>query len=133
MPTWWCSHRIRFSSSPMRSARLASSSPSSADELRLREARFDISACCGGSEKPVGILRILKPHRSCLSVPASSARMQTKAVTLDADQVLFDLEDATAPSEKAGARSIAVESLKRLDFGGRCVAVRANGVDTQWC
>jgi len=77
--------------------------------------------------------RQLKPHRSCLSVPASSARMQTKAATLDADQVLFDLEDATAPSEKAGARAIAVDSLKRLDFGRRCVAVRVNGVDTQWC
>ena len=47
--------------------------------------------------------RSLKPRRSCLSVPASSARMQAKAVTLEADQVLFDLEDATAPSEKASA------------------------------
>ena len=56
--------------------------------------------------------RTLKPRRSCLSVPASSARMQTKAATLDADQVLFDLEDATAPSEKVGARSVAVDSLK---------------------
>ena len=43
---------------------------------------------------------VLKPHRSCLSVPGSSARMQAKAVTLEADQVLFDLEDVTAPSEK---------------------------------
>jgi citrate lyase subunit beta / citryl-CoA lyase len=68
-----------------------------------------------------------------LSVPASSARMQAKAATLPADHVLFDLEDATAPSEKAGARSIAVESLKTLDFGRRAVAVRVNGVDTQWC
>jgi citrate lyase subunit beta/citryl-CoA lyase len=77
--------------------------------------------------------KTLKPRRSCLSVPASSARMQAKAATLDADEVLFDLEDATAPSEKAGARSIAVESLKTLDFGRRAVAVRVNGVDTRWC
>jgi citrate lyase subunit beta/citryl-CoA lyase len=75
----------------------------------------------------------LKPHRSCLSVPASSARMQARAATLDADQVLFDLEDATAPSEKAGARAIAVESLRTLEFGKRCVSVRVNGVDTKWC
>src|SRR5439155_19793780 len=73
--------------------------------------------------------RALKPRRSCLSVPASSARMQTKAASLDADEVLFDLEDATAPSEKAAARSIAVESLKTLDFGRRAVAVRVNSVD----
>ncbi len=77
--------------------------------------------------------RNLKPRRSCLSVPASSARMQAKAATLEADHVLFDLEDATAPSEKAGARSIVVESLKALDFGRRAVAVRVNGVDTPWC
>jgi len=77
--------------------------------------------------------RQLKPRRSCLSAPASSARMQAKAATLEADHVLFDLEDATAPSEKAGARAIVVESLQTLDFGRRAVAVRVNGVDTPWC
>jgi len=61
--------------------------------------------------------------------------MQAKAVTLDADQVLFDLEDATAPSEKVGARQVIVDSLQSLDFdqGRRAVAVRVNGVDTRWC
>src|SRR5712664_1911007 len=59
--------------------------------------------------------------------------MQAKAATLGADQVLFDLEDATAPSEKAAARAIVVNSLETLDFGRRAVAVRVNGVDTQWC
>lgn len=59
--------------------------------------------------------------------------MQSKAVTLEADEVLFDLEDATAPSEKAAARSIAAESLKALDFGHRAVAVRVNSVYTAWC
>jgi len=77
--------------------------------------------------------RTLKPRRSCLSVPASSARMQTKATGLEADEVILDLEDATAASEKAGARSIVVESLKTLDFGRRAVAVRVNGAETQWC
>jgi citrate lyase subunit beta/citryl-CoA lyase len=59
--------------------------------------------------------------------------MQSKAATLDADQVLFDLEDATAPSEKVGARAIIVESLRSLDFGRRAVAVRVNSTDTSWC
>ena len=77
--------------------------------------------------------RILKRHRSCLSVPGSNARMQAKSVTLEADQVLFDLEDATAPSEKVTARGVIVESLRSLDFGDRAVAVRVNGTDTQWC
>jgi citrate lyase subunit beta/citryl-CoA lyase len=76
---------------------------------------------------------VIKPHRSCLSVPGSSARMQAKAATLESDQVLLDLEDATAPSEKVGARAVVIESLRSLDFGQRCVSVRVNGADTQWC
>ena len=59
--------------------------------------------------------------------------MQAKAATLAADQVLFDLEDATAPSEKVGARSTIVSSLQSLDFGQRVKAVRVNGTDTEWC
>jgi len=59
--------------------------------------------------------------------------MQAKAATLAADQVLFDLEDATAASEKVSARAVIVESLRTLDFGGRLVSVRVNGVDTSWC
>lgn len=77
--------------------------------------------------------RELRPRRTCLSVPGSSARMQAKAATLSADQVLFDLEDATAMSEKASARAVIVESLRSLDFGPRLVSVRINGVDTPWC
>ena len=77
--------------------------------------------------------RVLKPRRSCLSVPGSNARMQAKAATLDADQVVFDLEDATAPAEKVGARATIVGSLRSLDFGGRAIAVRVNGTDTAWC
>jgi len=75
----------------------------------------------------------LKPRRTCLSVPGSNARMQAKAATLPADQVLLDLEDATAASEKQAARAVVIESLRTLDFGKRVVSVRINGVDTPWC
>jgi citrate lyase subunit beta/citryl-CoA lyase len=76
-----------------------------------------------------------KKHRACLSVPASNPRMQQKAVELPADQILFDLEDATAPSEKAAARGIVIESLRTYDYTaeGRTISVRVNGVDTPWC
>ena len=77
--------------------------------------------------------RVLKPRRSCLSVPGSNARMQAKAATLAADQVLFDLEDATAPSEKVTACTVVAGSLRSLDLGRRAVAVRVNGTDTPWC
>ena len=46
---------------------------------------------------------------------------------------VFDLEDATAPSEKVPARAVVAESLTSLDLGRRAVAVRVNGTDTQWC
>jgi citrate lyase subunit beta/citryl-CoA lyase len=59
--------------------------------------------------------------------------MQAKAATLPADQVVVDLEDATAPSEKVAARAVVVESLRTLDFGNRAVSVRVNGADTRWC
>src|SRR5919202_443612 len=76
-----------------------------------------------------------RKHRACLSVPASNPRMQAKAVDLVADQVLFDLEDATAPAEKPAARGIVVQSLQTYDYaaGGRVISVRVNGVDTPWC
>jgi citrate lyase subunit beta/citryl-CoA lyase len=59
--------------------------------------------------------------------------MHARAATLAADLVLLDLEDATAPSEKPGARVTVVRSLRTLDFGPRIVAVRVNGTDTEWC
>lgn len=58
--------------------------------------------------------------------------MQAKAASLVSDAVLFDLEDSTAPGEKAAARGVVVESLRSLDFGRRAVSVRVNGVDTPW-
>jgi citrate lyase subunit beta/citryl-CoA lyase len=59
--------------------------------------------------------------------------MQAKAATLMADQVIFDLEDATAPDEKPAARGVVVESLRTLDYGSRTLSLRINGVDTPWC
>ncbi len=56
--------------------------------------------------------------------------MAQKATTLDAAEVILDLEDAVPadPAEKERARGLLVESLRELDFGGRTVAVRINGV-----
>ncbi|HET6316868.1 MAG TPA: aldolase/citrate lyase family protein, partial [Chloroflexota bacterium] len=59
--------------------------------------------------------------------------MQAKTATLPADQLLLDLEDATAASEKAAARGTVVESLKRISFANKIISVRVNGVGTPWC
>ena len=70
--------------------------------------------------------------RSVLYVPASKARALEKVGTLDVDSVIFDLEDAVAPAEKASAREILARVLDAGDFGHRQRIVRINGTDTEW-
>jgi len=69
-------------------------------------------------------------NRSQLSVPGSSPRFIDKARTIPADIVMFDLEDAVAPEEKAKARLNVVEAITSLDWGERTLSVRINGLDT---
>jgi citrate lyase subunit beta/citryl-CoA lyase len=69
-------------------------------------------------------------RRSCLAVPGSSLRKLEKAAASDADQVFIDLEDAVAPSEKATARTQAVEALTSFDFGSKVRTLRINDVST---
>ncbi|HET8757295.1 MAG TPA: CoA ester lyase [Solirubrobacteraceae bacterium] len=73
---------------------------------------------------------MLRPRRSCHSVPGSSERFLAKAAGLEADEVFLDLEDAVAPSEKARARELVIAALREQDFGGTTVVVRVNGTDT---
>lgn len=72
-------------------------------------------------------------RRSCLAVPASNHHMIEKAAASEADEVFIDLEDACAPSEKVAARSVVIEALTALEFGGKVRVVRINGVGTRWC
>jgi len=68
----------------------------------------------------------MKPRRSLLFAPASDLRKAEKALSLDADGVILDLEDAVALAEKIKARSLALDVLGRA--GGKAVYVRVNGV-----
>ena len=79
------------------------------------------------------IERVVRPRRSCLSVPGSSPKMLAKAPSLPADEVFFDLEDSVAPGAKEEARANIVQALKEGDFTGKTVVVRINGVPTKWC
>ncbi|HEX4109999.1 MAG TPA: aldolase/citrate lyase family protein [Solirubrobacteraceae bacterium] len=67
-----------------------------------------------------------RPRRSCLSVPGHAERMHEKALTVAADEVVFDLEDAVAPSAKAQARETIAATLSRPEWAQRTVAVRLN-------
>jgi citrate lyase subunit beta/citryl-CoA lyase len=58
--------------------------------------------------------------------------MMAKAAGSSADEVIFDLEDACALSQKVGARRTLVEALQTLDFAGKVRAFRPNGVRTRF-
>ena len=71
-------------------------------------------------------------RRSELVCPAHSLKMMEKAAAGDADEVIFDLEDGCAPSQKVAARKTLVEAFRTLDFRGKIRAFRANGIDTKF-
>lgn len=75
---------------------------------------------------------MVRPYRSVLYIPASKERALEKARTLPADAVIFDLEDAVAPEEKARGRDLLAAELASVDFGARLRIVRVNGLDTVW-
>ncbi|MGR3490563.1 MAG: HpcH/HpaI aldolase/citrate lyase family protein [Shimia sp.] len=72
------------------------------------------------------------PFRSVLYIPGSKARALEKAKTLPVDAIIFDLEDAVAPGEKAAARDVLAEALTAGGYGERTCLVRINALDTEW-
>src|SRR5215472_6999030 len=71
-------------------------------------------------------------RRSELTVPGHSLKMMARAATSGADQVMFDLEDACAVSQKIEARQTVIQALKTLDFQGRIRAFRPNNIRTKF-
>jgi citrate lyase subunit beta/citryl-CoA lyase len=71
-------------------------------------------------------------RRTELACPAQNAHRMAKAAASDADQVVFDLEDGTAHSQKVAARDTLVTALTTLDFGAKIRAFRPNGVSTHY-
>jgi len=73
-------------------------------------------------------------RRSELICPGHSMKMMEKAASSDADEVIFDLEDACALSQKAKARQEVARALGELSFSGNKLrAFRVNAVDTPFC
>ena len=71
-------------------------------------------------------------RRSELACPAHSLKMMAKAAASEADEVVFDLEDGCAPSQKVAARKTLVEAFTTLDFRGKIRAFRTNGIHTKF-
>ena len=74
----------------------------------------------------------IKPRRSALYMPGSNARALEKAKSLDADVIIFDLEDAVAPEAKQTAREQIVAALNSGEYGRRELVVRINGLESEW-
>jgi len=74
----------------------------------------------------------LRPRRSVLYMPGANERALEKAKGLAADALILDLEDAVAPDAKAEARERVCAAASSGEYGRREIAIRANGLDTQW-
>ena len=71
------------------------------------------------------------PLRSLLFAPGNHARRVEKALSLDADGVILDLEDAVAIAEKPATRATVAAALQRPRQG--LLYVRVNASDTEFC
>src|SRR5258707_12266566 len=71
-------------------------------------------------------------RRSELACPAHSLKMMAKAAAGEADEVIFDLEDGCAPSQKVAARKTLIEAFNTLDFLGKIRAFRGHGIHTKF-
>jgi citrate lyase subunit beta / citryl-CoA lyase len=72
-----------------------------------------------------------RPLRSFLFAPGNHARRVEKALSLEADAVILDLEDAVAIAEKRATRALAAGVFGRPRTG--LLYVRVNAVDTEFC
>lgn len=70
-------------------------------------------------------------NRSFLFAPANVARRVEKALTLEADAVILDLEDSVATAEKVATRRLVVEALKAQRRAR--LYVRVNAPSTPFC
>ena len=68
-------------------------------------------------------------YRSVLYIPASKARALDKARGIACDAIIFDLEDAVTPDEKAAARETLGAELAKGGYGARQRLVRVNALD----
>jgi citrate lyase subunit beta/citryl-CoA lyase len=67
-------------------------------------------------------------RRSLHFVPGGNEKMIAKALTLPADGLILDLEDAVTPDKKAATRPVVRRWLETLDFGKRERWVRMNPI-----
>ena len=75
---------------------------------------------------------VARLNRSELAVPGSRPQLFEKAAESDADVIFLDLEDAVAPDDKEVARSNIIQALNDIDWRGKIMSIRINGLDTHY-
>ncbi len=75
---------------------------------------------------------ISRLKRSVLAMPGSNARALEKGKSLQADVLMFELEDGVAESAKAMAREQVVAAVKGGGYGDRQIVVRVNARGSEW-
>jgi citrate lyase subunit beta/citryl-CoA lyase len=78
------------------------------------------------------IAREFSVRRTELTCPAHSLKMMQKAADSAADEVILDLEDSCAVSQKIEARKTLVQALNTLDFKGKIRAFRPNNLGARY-
>lgn len=71
-------------------------------------------------------------QRSELAVPGSNPGMFEKAAASAADFIFLDCEDAVIPDDKPQARKNIIAALNDIDWRGKTLSVRINGLDTHY-
>jgi citrate lyase subunit beta/citryl-CoA lyase len=69
-------------------------------------------------------------RRSFLYVPGDSERMLQKAVGVNSDVLVLNLEDGVSSAKKDAARENVARALKTIDFGNHEVVVRINPLNS---
>ncbi len=73
-----------------------------------------------------------RPNRCQLFGPGSRPAIFEKMAASAADVVNLDLEDSVAPADKPQARKNIIEAVNDIDWGGKTLSVRINGLDTEF-
>ena len=74
----------------------------------------------------------MKILRSALYMPGINQKAMDKALKLDCDAVILDLEDAVDVSKKEESRQLVKRQIDNNDYGSKQVVVRVNDLNTKW-
>lgn len=72
----------------------------------------------------------MKSLRTMLFMPGNNPGMLVSADILDADAIIYDLEDAVSLDQKDAARDLVSNALEKLEYNNSLVTVRINPTDS---